>query len=110
EAAHTGMREVHATPGRNRRIDRRHANLTLLSNVSTIALPLVALRLLIGSLLRTLFLLLVKWPEAAYDELAGMAGAFAHPGRLFSGRRFRKKRKRVSVRAVRRLRPPPWIG
>jgi hypothetical protein len=73
-------------------------------------LPLVALRLAVGSLLRVLALLVVKWPAAAYDELVAMLSVFSRPDLVVAGRRRRAKYRRVSRQALRRLLPPPWIG
>ncbi len=110
EAGFRGARALHAVKGSPRRIDRRNAIHTLVVNASFWMAPLVALRLCLGSLLRVLALLVVKWPDAAYDELRAMLGALSRPDLILRGRRRRAKSARVSRRAVRELLPPPWIG
>lgn len=114
EAATHNARPINAgkgrANGRPRRIDRRNAIYTLLVNCSAPAFPLVALRLILGTLLRTIGLLVVKWPEAAYDEIAALGGALGRIDRIIVGRRRRAKIRAVSSRAVRHLLPPPWIG
>lgn len=110
EAGWRGARELPAVHGRARRVDRKHAIHTLLVNCAGWALPLVALRLVSGSLLRAMALLVVKWPDAAYDEAAAMVGAIRRPLAIARGRRRRRRTGAVRPRAVRPLLPPPWIG
>jgi GT2 family glycosyltransferase len=114
EAATHNARPINAgkgrANGRSRRIDRRNAIYTLLVNCAAWAVPLVAIRLIFGSILRTLGLLVVKWPEAAFDEIAALGGALVRFDRIIAGRRRRARVRAVSSRAVRHLLPPPWIG
>lgn len=110
EAGFRGYRELHAVKGRPRRVDRRNAIFTLLVNSPAWKVPFLALRLVAGSLLRVLALLVAKWPDAAYDELRALLGAFVRPHRIVAGRLQRARHRKVPYRAVRRLLPPPWIG
>jgi GT2 family glycosyltransferase len=108
EAAHRGSRRTEVT-GRRRRLERSAALYTLLVNCSALALPFVALRLLAGSLLRALGLLLVRAPGEAADELAALAVTYARPLRVLSGRRARRRAATVPAREVRHLLARPWV-
>ena len=110
EAGYRGTRTLHAVRGRPRRIDRRNAIHTLLVNCFVWMVPLVALRLASGSLLRVLGLLVAKWPDAAYDEFRALVSAFSRPDLIVRGRRWRAKFRRAPSKVVRPLLPPPWIG
>jgi hypothetical protein len=72
--------------------------------------PLVWLRLLLGSVLRALALLLLKAPREAWDETAATVSALARPHRVWSGRRRRRgvRLPRRHRRRVRRLLAPWW--
>jgi len=109
EAAHRGVRRPTATHGSHRRGERAAALYTLLTNCSAPALPFLVVRLLLGSLLRALGLLLVRAPREAVDELAGLVRTYAHPLRILSGRRARRRTATVGHREVRHLLPPPWL-
>ena len=108
EAASRGSRRTELTGGR-RRGQRSAALYTLLANCSGLALPFVALRLFVGSLLRALGLLLVRAPREAADELAALVATYARPLRLLSGRRARRRSATVAARDVRHLLAPPWL-
>ncbi|GAA4988652.1 glycosyltransferase family 2 protein [Actinopolymorpha pittospori] len=110
EAGHRGFRRLDAVRGRPRRVDRRNAIYTLLVNSAAWMVPLIAVRLVIGSVLRILGLLVAKWPDAAYDEFRALLSAYSRPDLVVRGRRDRARQAKVSARAVRRLLPPPWIG
>lgn len=110
EAGTRQARQLHAVKGRPRRVDRRNAIYTLLANTSALSLPYLLVRLTIASVLRVLGLLLVKWPDAAYDELMGWAGAFARPDQIIRARWRRRRHRQVPPRALRHLRPAPWAG
>lgn len=110
EAGARGARPLDAVRGRPRRVDRTHATYTLLVNCAWWAMPLVGLRMVLGALLRTLGLLVVKWPDAAYDEFMAILTTLARPDLLLRGRLRRLGRKKVPRRRLRSLFPPPWIG
>jgi GT2 family glycosyltransferase len=108
EAAHRGVRRTPVT-GSFRRAERRAALYTVLVNCSPWALPLVTLRLLLGSLVRGLGLLLVRAPREALDELTALASVYARPDRIVSARLQRRRSATVPARAVRHLLAPPWV-
>ena len=108
EAAHRGVRRTPLT-GVARRGERRAALYTLLANCSAVALPFVAVRLVLGSLLRALGLLLVRAPREAYDELAALVVTYLRPDRVVAGRRARRRTATVPARDVRPLLAPFWL-
>ncbi len=76
QAGTHGARDV---GGRARRRDRASAIHVLLAHAGRLALPFVALRLLLGSLLRALGYLIGKAPREARDELAALADVLLRP-------------------------------
>jgi GT2 family glycosyltransferase len=107
EAAHRGARCTELT-GSHRRSERAAALYTLLVNCSTLALPFVALRLFLGSLLRALGLLLVRAPKNSAQEVAALLSTYARPMKILSGRRVRRRSATVPARDVRHLLAPAW--
>ena len=107
EAAHRGVRR-NADGGPARRAERAASLYTLLVNCSAVALPFVALRLLLGTVVRALGLLLVRAPREAGDELLALASTYARPWRVLGGRRRRRRSATVPARAVRHLLAPAW--
>ncbi len=108
EAAHRGVRRTPVT-GNPRRGERRAALYTLLVNGSLVALPFMVVRLLLGSLLRALGLLLVRAPREALDEVVAMLAAFARPDRVVRGRLARRRTAKLPPREVRHLLAPVWL-
>lgn len=88
------------------RVDKAGAVYTLLANVPTAKLPWVLLRLVLGTLLRTLAYLVGKVPGQALDEVTGLSGTLLRPGRITAARR-RRGRPAVAHRDLRPLFPPP---
>lgn len=88
------------------RVDKAGAVYTLLTNARGIALPWVLLRLIVGTLLRTLAYLVGKIPGQAVDEVMGLSGVLLRPERILAGRR-RRSRREVDARELRPLFPPP---
>ncbi|NLU70782.1 glycosyltransferase family 2 protein [Streptomyces sp. HNM0574] len=88
------------------RVDKAGAVFTLLANVPTAKAPWVLLRLVLGTLLRTLAYLVGKVPGQALDEVAGLSGTLLRPGRILAARR-RRGRPVVAHRDLRPLFPPP---
>lgn len=107
EASARGQRSIDAATGRPHRLLREHAVYTVLANCRAPALPLVAVRLLLGSMLRAVGLLLLKAPREAWDELGAIGAVLGRPGRLWSGRRRRRATRRRGGR-VRPLLAPWW--
>ncbi|MFF8847762.1 glycosyltransferase [Streptomyces sp. NPDC015127] len=88
------------------RVDKAGAVYTLLTNTRGIALPWVFLRLVVGTLLRTLAYLVGKVPGQAVDEVMGLFGVLLRPERLLAGRR-RRSHRVVEASELRPLFPPP---
>lgn len=103
EAASTGARPVHAGPSRVRRADRQHAMFVLLAHASRPALPTLALRLVLGCLLRAVGLLLGKRLGDAVDEVVALGSLLLHPVVLLRARRQRRASRVEPPAAVRPL-------
>ncbi|MFJ3337557.1 glycosyltransferase family 2 protein [Streptomyces sp. NPDC086766] len=88
------------------KVDKAGAVYTLLVNTRTAALPWVLLRLVLGTLLRTLAYLVGKVPGQAVDEIRGLMGTLLRPERIIAGRR-RRGRPQVDKGEMRALFPPP---
>ncbi len=87
-------------------MDKAGAVHTLLVNARTAALPWVLLRIVVGTLLRTLAYLVGKVPGQAVDEIRGLLGVLLRPERILAGRRERG-RPQVEKGELRPLFPPP---
>ncbi|WFB86989.1 MULTISPECIES: glycosyltransferase [Streptomyces] len=88
------------------KVDKAGAVHTLLVNVRTAALPWVLLRVVLGTLLRTLAYLVGKVPGQALDEIRGLLSVLLRPERVLAGRRERG-RPQVEKDELRPLFPPP---
>ncbi|MET8438625.1 glycosyltransferase [Streptomyces sp900116325] len=88
------------------RVDKAGAVYTMLVNARGKMLPWVLLRLVLGTLVRTLAYLVGKVPGQALDEVAGLFGTLLRPGRIFAARRSRGKGV-VDAAELRGLFPPP---
>ncbi|MEV0177601.1 glycosyltransferase [Streptomyces sp. NPDC050803] len=88
------------------KVDKAGAVYTLLVNTRTAALPWVLVRLLVGTVLRTLAYLVGKVPGQAVDEIRGLLGVLLRPERIIAGRR-RRGRPTVDKGELRPLFPPP---
>ncbi|MFE4641058.1 glycosyltransferase [Streptomyces sp. NPDC056730] len=88
------------------RVDKAGAVYTMLANARAAVLPYVLLRLVVGTLLRTLAYLVGKAPGQAVDEVMGLSGTLLRPGRIISARRQRGKGV-VEAAELRPLFPPP---
>nr|WSX79201.1 glycosyltransferase [Streptomyces sp. NBC_00899] len=88
------------------RVDKAGAVYTLLANTRGPLLPYVALRIVLGTLLRTLAYLVGKVPGQAVDEIVGLLGVVLRPGRLL-GARHRRGKGAVPPSELRPLFPPP---
>ncbi|SDL19764.1 glycosyltransferase [Streptomyces indicus] len=87
------------------RVDKAGAVYTLLANTRAAMLPWVLVRLVLGTLLRTLAYLVGKVPGQAVDEVAGLFGTLLRPGRIIGARR--RRRAVVEAAELRPLFPPP---
>lgn len=88
------------------KVDKAGAVHTLLVNTRTAALPWVLLRLVVGTLLRTLAYLVGKVPGQAVDEIRGLLSTLLRPERIIAGRRMRG-RPQIDKDELRALFPPP---
>ncbi|WP_107501646.1 glycosyltransferase family 2 protein [Streptomyces viridosporus] len=88
------------------KVDKAGAVYTLLVNTRTAALPWVLLRLVLGTLLRTLAYLVGKVPGQAVDEIRGLMGTLLRPERILAGRRHRGS-PQIDKGELRALLPPP---
>ncbi|MCB5166331.1 glycosyltransferase family 2 protein [Streptomyces bambusae] len=88
------------------RVDKAGAVHTLLVNTPAPALPYVLLRLLLGTVLRTLGYLVGKAPGQAVDEAGGLVRTLLRPERILTARR-RRGRPAVPAKELRPLFPPP---
>lgn len=106
EAAHRGQRSGVVRP---RRAERAGQLMVVLANCAGPAVPFVLVRLVLGTLLRALGLLLVRAPGEALDEAAAALGIALRPWRVLAARRRRRATRRVPAREVRHLLPSPWL-
>ncbi|WP_030182481.1 glycosyltransferase family 2 protein [Streptomyces sp. NRRL S-813] len=88
------------------KVDKAGAVYTLLVNARTAVLPWVLLRLVLGTLLRTLAYLVGKVPGQAVDEIRGLMSTLLRPERIVAGRS-RRGRPQVDKGELRALFPPP---
>ncbi|GAA2293961.1 glycosyltransferase [Streptomyces atrovirens] len=88
------------------KVDKAGAVYALLVNARTAALPWVLLRVVLGTLLRTLAYLVGKAPGQAVDEIRGLMGTLLRPERILAGRRHRGS-PQTDKGEMRPLFPPP---
>ncbi|MFI8189941.1 glycosyltransferase family 2 protein [Streptomyces sp. NPDC085946] len=88
------------------KVDKAGAVYTLLVNARTAVLPWVLLRLVLGTLLRTVAYLVGKVPGQAVDEIRGLVGTLLRPERIVAGRR-RRGAPQIDKGELRALFPPP---
>ncbi|MDJ1137808.1 glycosyltransferase family 2 protein [Streptomyces iconiensis] len=88
------------------RVDKAGAVYTLLANAPAALLPWVLVRLVLGTLLRTLAYLVGKVPGQALDEIAGLFGTLLRGGRVL-GARGKRGKPAVTHKELRPLFPPP---
>jgi GT2 family glycosyltransferase len=87
-------------------VDKAGAAYTLLVNARTAVLPWVLLRLVLGTLVRTVAYLVGKVPGQAVDEIRGLLGTLLRPERIIAGRR-RRGAAQIDKGELRALFPPP---
>lgn len=109
EASATGVRRG-SLSRRPRRDARRAATYTLLANASRAGFWWQSVRLLLGTFLRALALLVAKAPREAVDEILGVLTVYTRPTTMISARRRRNAAARVDEKTVREtLLPPPLM-
>jgi GT2 family glycosyltransferase len=89
-------------------LDRRNAAYVLLANSSWWKLPLLALQLLGGSVVRSVAFLFAKLPGYAADEILAIATLIVKPGELIAARRVRRTQRLVTSGIVTRFIPSRW--
>jgi GT2 family glycosyltransferase len=109
EASDRGLRTAGALSGRPVAQRRRAALFTLLANASRLGFWWQSVRLLLGSLLRVVGLLLAKAPSEALDELRGLGAVYLRPLVMVRARRRRRQQARRSPSDVRHLLPSPLL-
>ncbi len=108
EAASRGVRPIDNTAQRPHQADRQAALYTLLVNCSVLALPFQFVRLVLGTVLRSLGFVLGKLPSAALDEVRALGHVVLRPDAVIAARMARRRTAQVPARRVRRLLPPWW--
>ncbi|MFJ7071007.1 glycosyltransferase [Streptomyces sp. NPDC101115] len=88
------------------RVDKAGAVYTLLANTRGAALPYVFVRLVLGTLLRTLAYLVGKAPGQAVDEIMGLLATLLRPEKILAARK-RRKHPPVPASELRSLFPAP---
>ncbi|KOV63246.1 family 2 glycosyl transferase [Streptomyces sp. MMG1121] len=88
------------------KVDKAGAVYTLLANTRTAALPWVLLRLVLGTVLRTVAYLVGKVPGQAVDEIRGLLSTLLRPERIIAARR-RRGASQIDKGELRQLLPPP---
>ncbi|GAA3943866.1 glycosyltransferase [Streptomyces gulbargensis] len=91
------------------RVDKAGAVYTLLANTPGRALPYLLVRLVVGTLLRTLGYLVGKAPVQAVDEVMGLFATLLRPEKILAARK-RRKNPAVPPGELRPLFPPPGAG
>lgn len=102
EASAHGRRHTQIRP---HRADREAAVRVLLAQAPAPLVPLVALRLFLGSLIRAVVYLIGKDLRAAREELAAVVSVAVHPGRLTASRKAIARTSIESSGVTRSLRP-----
>ncbi|MGW3203147.1 glycosyltransferase [Streptomyces sp. NPDC001135] len=88
------------------KVDKAGAVYTLLVNTRGAALPWVLLRLVFGTVVRTIAYLVGKVPGQAVDEIRGLLSTLLRPERIIAARR-RRGRPQIDKAELRQLLPPP---
>ncbi|GHJ39540.1 integral membrane regulatory protein [Streptomyces sp. TS71-3] len=88
------------------KVDKAGAAYTLLANTRTAVLPWVLLRLVLGTVMRTLAYLVGKVPLQAIDEISGLLATLLRPERILAARH-RRGAPAVGKDELRPLFPPP---
>ncbi|RJS46626.1 glycosyltransferase [Nocardioides cavernaquae] len=111
EAAHRGVRRSALSGRRTRthRYEREAALYTLLANTEGRWAWLQGLRLVVGTLLRSIGFLLARQPGHAGDELAALVGLMGDLGAIREARRQRAQLTGGDPARVRRLLAPWWL-
>lgn len=102
----TGRRRSTLRPGSRLVLRRRSGMQVVLANSSSLLVPLLLLRYLIGGTLRALGLLVIsRRPAHAAAEVRAVIGVVLHPAVVTTARRERSRLREVSHRDLRHLFP-----
>ncbi|MEU8588165.1 glycosyltransferase [Streptomyces sp. NPDC048664] len=88
------------------KVDKAGAVYALLANARTAQLPWILVRLVLGTVLRTVAYLVGKVPGQAVDEIRGLLGTLLRPERIIAARR-RRGSPQIGKEELRPLFPPP---
>lgn len=108
EAATNGSRRAQL-PGRPHKAERAAALHTLLVNTSGRNLVPQFVRLVLGTLLRVLGMLLARSPGSARDEFSALVSVAVRPGRIRAGRRARRDLGDPRSARLKGLLAPWWL-
>ncbi len=112
EAAHRGARRTALTGRHTHYQERRAALYTLLVNAPARRVPVMVVRLVLGTLLRMVGFVLVRSVGEALDDLAALLSVLSSPGALRTARRSRaaaRGGRAADEERVARLRAPFWV-
>ena len=102
QAAATGERALAGTRRHAYQLDRAHAYYTVLANAPGKLLPLLILRFLLGTVVRSVWFLLGKTPSGAVDEWTALLGTLLAGG-WSQARRDRRSLDRVQYDEIKPL-------
>ncbi|MDX3002743.1 glycosyltransferase family 2 protein [Kribbella solani] len=102
QAAATGERALAGTRRHAYQLDRAHAYYTVLANAPGKLLPLLMLRFLLGTLMRSVWFLLGKTPSGAVDEWTALLGTLLAGG-WTQARKNRRKLDKVPYEDIKGL-------
>jgi len=105
EAGIHGRRPLGVVDDSPNRADRESSMRVLLAHARALLIPLVVLRLIVVSLVRSVGLLLAKAPEEAAEEFGALVSTLVRPGRIAASRRLVARTRTVSPRDLAHLRP-----
>ncbi|MFC5263753.1 glycosyltransferase [Kribbella qitaiheensis] len=102
QAAATGERALAGTRRHAYQLDRAHAYYTVLANAPRKLLPLLVLRFLLGTFIRSVWFLLGKTPSGAVDEWTALMGTLLAGG-WTQARKDRRRLDKVSYESIKPL-------
>jgi len=102
QAAATGERALAGTRRHAYQLDRAHAYYTVLANAPGKLLPLLILRFLLGTFVRSVWFLIGKTPSGAVDEWTALLGTLLAGG-WTQARKDRRRLDQVSYESIKPL-------
>ncbi|MDF5751161.1 glycosyltransferase family 2 protein [Spongiactinospora sp. TRM90649] len=107
EASARRRRRITVGDHHPRRMDRRNALFVVMANVPFRALLWILPRNVLGSIFRTLLLVLAKQPGSALDEITALGSVLRRPFRLLRARRARAYGRGKNYAQIKKLLTPP---